>query len=324
MNRSSTGRQPPWKNDPNAMSFTSIKLRRAQIHCIRIALSHYENFFVLGPLTPLRLVPHIASLYAFARHADDLADQMAETQMALHKLDEWQQELQKGFEGHPNHPIIRSLSYTVERFNLPHQLLYDLLIAFKQDLSVTRFETFDAVRDYTRRSADPVGRLVLNLYGFLDPELYELSDGICTGLQLANFCQDIGEDAERGRLYIPLDECRKFGVDPVEILDRTPSQRLEGLLRFQIVRAYKFLLAGLPLAERLDGRMKMSVRLFTIGGLQILENLEKDPLAAIYRRKTLRSSHKLKALFASFKPIKSRYSNLQSEKNLQAVSPEQE
>lgn len=324
MNRSSTGRQPPWKNDLLVMSFASIKLRRAQIRCIRIALNHYENFFVLGPLTPLRLVPHIASLYAFARYTDDLADEITDNQVALKELDTWQQELQNGLEGYPRHPIIYSLSHTAKRFNLSHQLLYDLLIAFKQDLSVVRFETFDNVRDYTRRSADPVGRLILNIYGFRDPELNDLSDNICTGLQLANFCQDVGEDAERGRLYIPLDECRKFGVDPVEILDRTPSQRLEGLIRFQIVRAYKFLLAGLPLAEKLNGRMKMSVRLFAIGGLQILENLEKEPLAAIYYRKTVGSRQKLKALFASFKPIRSQYSNFQPKKSPQAVLPEQQ
>jgi squalene synthase HpnC len=303
------------------MSFTPLKLKRAQFHCVRKALNHYENFFVLGPLTPLHLVPHIASLYAFARYADDIADEISDTSLALQELDRWQNELLQGLEGHPRHPIIRSLCHTVERFNLPHRLLFDLLVAFKQDLSVARFESFDTVREYTRRSADPVGRLMLGLYGYRDPELDTLSDNICTGLQLANFCQDVGEDAERGRTYIPLDECRRFAVDPVEILDRTPSQRLEGLIRFQIVRAYKFLLAGLPLAERLKGRMKMSVRLFTLGGLQILESLEREPLAAIYHRPTLKSKHKLAALLASFKPLKTQYSSLQSDRSLPVDTP---
>ncbi|TKJ36943.1 squalene synthase HpnC [candidate division LCP-89 bacterium B3_LCP] len=290
------------------MGFVKFKIRRAQLHCIRTALKHYENFFVLGPLTPPRLVPHIASLYAYARYADDLADESDDPKNALHELDVWQQDLKDGLQGDPHHPIILALCNSVQKYQLPDKLLYDLLIAFKQDLSVTRFETFDLVRDYTRRSADPVGRLMLKIYGADDPELSELSDNICTGLQLANFCQDIGEDALRDRIYIPLDECRRFGVDIVDILDRKSSPKLEGLLRFQIVRAYRFLLAGLPLAERLKGRLKISVRLFTLGGLQILEILERDPLAALYRRMKLSPKQKMKAVLTSLRPLSRTYS----------------
>lgn len=286
------------------MSLSSFKLRRAQLHCIRTALSHYENFFVLGPLTPLRFVPHLAALYAFSRYADDLADESADSREAALQLAAWRQELQSGLDGHPQHRIIAALCSTVERFNLPPELLFDLLSAFEQDLTVTRFPTFDDIRDYTRRSADPVGRLVLRLYGYRDQELDALSDQICTGLQLANFCQDVRNDARRGRVYIPLDECRRFDVDPIEILDRVPSPRLERLLHFQIVRAYKFLLAGLPLAERLRGRLKMSVRLFGLGGLQILDDLRKDPLAVLYSRVRLNSRRKISALFSALKPFK--------------------
>lgn len=292
------------KTDRREDSYTPPKLKRAQLHCLRIALSHYENFFVLGPLTPLRLTPHLASLYAFARHADDLADETEDSREALKLLDAWQQELQYGLDGHPKHRITRALIHTVAKYNLPPKLLFDLIVAFKQDLSSARFETFDILREYTRRSADPVGRLVLRIYGFDDPELDSLSDNICTGLQLANFCQDIGEDARRNRIYIPLDECRRFDVDPVKILDCTPSASLEGLLRFQIVRAYKFLIAGLPLTEKLHGRIKFSTRLFALGGLQILEELRQNPLSALYSQRQLTMRKKMRALFSSFRPIR--------------------
>lgn len=269
------------------MSSSRFELRKAQLHCIRITLSHYENFFVLGPLTPPRFIPHLSALYAFSRHADDLADEIPDGHEAAEGLDLWRRELQSALDGHPTHPITLALEATVRSHNLPPQLLFDLLSAFEQDLKINRYQSFDDLRDYTRRSADPVGRLVLRIFGHDDPELDALSDFICTGLQLANFCQDVGNDAKRDRIYIPLDECRRFDVDPVEILDGTPSSRLEGLLRFQIVRAYKYLLAGMPLTRKLKGRLSKSVRLFAMGGLQILDNLKRDPLAPLRRRITL-------------------------------------
>ena len=286
------------------MGFLSLKLRKAQLQCIRTALSHYENFFVIGPLTPLRYVPHIAALYAFSRYADDLADEVSDVREAEERLNDWQNERRRALDGDPFHPIMRALQNSVSQFNLPHQLLLNLLSAFKQDITTTRYDTFEQVRDYTCRSADPVGRLVLRIYGYDDPELDELSDNICTGLQLANFCQDVGEDAARGRIYIPLDECRKFDVDPIEILDRSPSQRLERLLLFQNIRAYRFLQRGFPLAERLKGRLKITIRLFALGGVQILENLRKDPLVALYNRETLGAKQKRRALLASFRKLK--------------------
>ncbi len=291
------------------MGLFSLKIKKSQIHCIRSALNHYENFVVIGPLTPLRYVPHIAALYAFSRYADDIADEISDTQEAAERLNEWQQQLQSALDGNPDHPIMHALRASVTRFDLPPALLFDLLSAFKQDLTTTRYETFDQVRDYTRRSADPVGRLMLRLYGSDDSELDELSDNICTGLQLANFCQDVGEDAARGRIYIPLDECEKFDVDPVEILELKSSPSLERLLHYQNIRAHKFLLNGLPLTERLQGRLKVSIRLFALGGMQILENLRAEPLTALYQRITLSSRQKRSALISALRPLKqySRY-----------------
>lgn len=286
------------------MGLSSLRLRRAQLHCTRIALSHYENFFIFGPLTPLRYVPHLAALYAFSRHSDDLADEIEDQAEAAEQLNAWHDDLTKALEGTSPHKILRALQHTTKRYNLPPELLFDLLSAFKQDLSTSRYDSFEQVRDYTRRSADPVGRLVLRLYGYNDPELDALSDNICTGLQLANFCQDVGDDARRGRIYIPLSECKQFDVDPVEILDGMPSTRLERLLYFQNVRAHKFLLNGLPLAEKLKGRLKISIRLFILGGLQILENVRKNPLAALHYRITLSSRQKVRTLVASLKPVK--------------------
>lgn len=220
-------------------------------------------------------------------------------------LDAWQDELRKSLVGEPHHFITRSLSWTVKRHHLPESLLFDLLSAFKQDLTVRTYPTFEELRNYTRRSADPVGRLVLRLYGYENPELDALSDSICTGLQLANFCQDVGEDARRRRIYIPLSECAQFDVDPVEILDRSASPRLEKLLRFQIVRACRHLRAGIPLVRRLKGKLRISVQLFLTGGLQILDKLEKDPLLALYQRVRLTPAQKIRALQSSRKALKS-------------------
>jgi len=283
------------------MGLIDLKLRSAQLHCIRKALSHYENFFVLGPLTPVRKLPHIAALYTFSRHSDDLADEIEDNAEASRQLEQWRESLKNSLDGQIDHKILRALKATVDRFDLPTDLLFDLLSAFKQDVTVNRFETFNDVRDYTRRSADPVGRLVLRLYGYDDPELDDLSDNICTGLQLANFCQDVGDDARRNRIYIPLDECKNFDVDPIEIMDCTSSARMERLLHYQNVRAYKYLRAGLPLAEKLKGRLKIAVRLFALGGLKVLENLRLDPQAALYRRVAVSSGQKLNMLASSFK-----------------------
>jgi hydroxysqualene synthase len=285
---------------------SGLPLRRAQWHCLRSALSHYENFLVLGPLTPLRLVPHLSALYAFCRHSDDLADEIQDPATALLALDKWTEELQRSLEGHPGHPITRALSWTTARYELPSALCFDLLSAFRQDLTVHRFANFTELRDYTRRSADPVGRLVLRLYGYAEADLDALSDSICTGLQLANFCQDVSSDARRDRLYIPLDECMQFGVDPDDILHGNFTPALDRLLRYQIVRAYKFLNAGASLPEKLPGKLGLSVRLFLLGGLAILDQVQRDPPAALSQRVTLNSFQKLGTVIRSFRPIPAR------------------
>ena len=266
-----------------------------------MTLRHYENFFVLGPLTPIRLIPHLAALYAFCRYSDDLADEIGDRSEAARRLSEWEEELRRSLDGEASHPITRALAKTVTQFQLPAEPLYDLLSAFRQDLSVTQFPTFEYLRNYTRRSADPVGRLILRLYGYNQPELDALSDSICTGLQLANFCQDICEDSHRGRIYIPLDECIQFDVDPDEILNLNPSANLEKLLRFQIVRAYKFLQAGDLLPEKVDGNLRISVRLFIAGGMRLLANVQKDPLAALRGRVRLNAWQKLASLRSALK-----------------------
>jgi len=295
----------PSKNSARPAFQADFALRRAQFRCLRLALGHYENFFVLGPLTPPRLVSHLAALYAFCRYSDDLADEppqdLSDQAARLRRFDAWQDELREGLKGSSRHPILRSLAYTAAKFDLPHQLFFDLLSAFRQDLTVLRYETFADLRDYSRRSADPVGRLVLRLYGYNEPGLDALSDSICTGLQLANFCQDIANDAERGRLYVPLDECRMFEVDFVHILDCKASPALEKLLHYQIVRAYKHLQAGSDLPSRLDGKLRASMRLFLAGGFQILEILQRNPLAALRGRVKLSAKHKWATLWSARK-----------------------
>jgi squalene synthase HpnC len=286
---------------------SGLPLRGAQLHCLRSALSHYENFLVLGPLTPLRLISHLSALYAFCRYSDDLADEISDPTEAQLRLDSWTEELQRSLEGHPRHPVTRALAWTVVRFNLPVDLFFDLLSAFRQDLTIHRFASFTDLRDYTRRSADPVGRLVLRLYGYTEADLDVLSDSICTGLQLANFCQDVGSDARRDRLYIPMDECMQFGVDPDDILNGNFTPALDRLLRYQVVRAYKFLNAGASLPDKLPGKLGISVRLFLLGGLAILGQVQKNPQAALSHRIKLNSFQKLGTVMRSFRPVPPRF-----------------
>jgi squalene synthase HpnC len=296
--------RPPLKsNRDKERPKATFKLRRAQFRCLRLALKHYENFIVLGPLTPLRLLPHLAALYAFCRFSDDLADEIKDRDLAARKMDEWEQELKRALEGSPRHPIARALAWTAAKYNLPAELLFDLLSAFRQDLNVNRYGSFAELRDYTRRSADPVGRLVLRLCGDYDSELEALSDSICTGLQLANFCQDVGDDARRDRLYIPLDECALFNVDPDDLLNRNQTPQIEKLLRYQAVRAYKLLQAGASLPEHLSGKFRLSVRLFILGGMRILDNVQEGPLLAMQHRVKLTLAQKIATLIVARKTI---------------------
>ena len=187
-------------------------LAEAQEYCRRLARSHYENFSVATWFLPQRLRQHFFNIYAYCRISDDLGDEVGDPQASLQLLDAWEAELDACYRGNPRHPVFVALAETVRKFEIPQKPFADLLKAFRQDQTVTRYETFDDVLGYCRNSANPVGHLVLYLCGYRDSERQGLSDFTCTALQLANFWQDVSVDYSKGRIYLPLEDLRRYGV----------------------------------------------------------------------------------------------------------------
>lgn len=228
-----------------------------------------ENFPVASLLFPRRLRPHLRAVYGFARLVDILGDEIETDRLAA--LDDLERELDACYSGEPTWPVLRVLQPTIREFSLSREPFLRLIEANRMDQRVSEYETWDDLREYCRHSADPVGRLVLGLLRRdEEPELVAASDDVCTGLQLVNFLQDVPRDLELGRVYLPLEDRRRFGVGE---LDR-PSPELLELLRFEGARARGLLLAGRLLQARIGGRVGRGVGLFARGGLAALDALE--------------------------------------------------
>jgi squalene synthase HpnC len=255
--------------------------------CTRLARAHYENFPV-GQLVPREMQPHVHAIYAFARHADDLADEgyagSAKAQGAqdimtpeqrMEALQLWDQQLQSPCGVPGLHPIFIALHKTIRTLDLPLHLFTDLLSAFKQDVVKARYENFDEVLNYCRRSANPIGRLVLLLHGVHDELLHQRSDDICTGLQLANFWQDVGVDLEKNRIYLPADDLKTFGVTVESLFARHADQKYRDLIKAQVDRTQKLFDRGAPLTKKLKGKLRLEIRLTWLGGTTILRKIER-------------------------------------------------
>lgn len=248
-------------------------------------VEHYENFPVASLLLPARLREPVEAIYAFARSADDVADEGDAPPIArLARLHDYQLALEACAHGHPAHdpslaPLFERLGRAIAAHGLPLQPFRDLLDAFMQDVGKTRYRDFDELRDYCRRSADPVGRLMLHLYGAATAENLKRSDAICTSLQLINFWQDVAVDWRKRRIYLPQDDMARFGVDEATLdgMARTVAPvtaNWQALLAFEVQRARAMMLDGAPLARALPGRIGWELRLVVLGGLRILERIE--------------------------------------------------
>jgi len=247
-------------------------LSDAYEHCRRIALGHYENFPVVSWFLPRDLRPHIFALYAYCRGVDDLGDESEGDRLAL--LDDWEDELHRAFEGTPSDPRFLALGDTIRRFDLPAEPFERLIVANRLDQGIARYETFDELLDYCSYSANPVGRLVLRIFGYRDDALDQLSDATCTALQLANFWQDVSCDYMAGRIYIPRADMARFDVHEDDIASSRVTHEVRRLIRFQVRRTREYFARGLPLIERVDGRLRLDLRLFTLGGLAVLDAIE--------------------------------------------------
>jgi squalene synthase HpnC len=253
-------------------------------------VDHYENFPVASILMPRRLVPAVEAIYAFARSADDIADEgdaaPAERLAALHAYDNALDAIAAGTPLAA--PLFARVAAVLAEYRLPLQPLRDLISAFRQDVVTTRYADYEAVRDYCRRSADPVGRLMLGLYGVADAASLRDSDAICTALQLINFWQDVGVDIAKGRIYLPLADLARFGVSEHDIAQARTGPAWRALMRFEVERARALMLEGAPLATRLPGRIGWELRMVVQGGLRILEAIERVDYDVFARRPQLK------------------------------------
>src|SRR5437764_3967966 len=214
-----------------AIPETAPSLEAARAYCERLAKSHYENFSVATWFLPKRLRQHFYNVYAYCRISDDLGDEVGDPQQSLELLEQWEAELNACYAGSPKHPVFVALAESVRQFNIPQHEFSDLLIAFRQDQTVTRFETFDDILAYCRYSANPVGHLVLYLCGYSDAERQRLSDYTCTALQLANFWQDVTVDIQKDRVYIPLEAMSRCGYTVEDLFARRFTPEFRELMR---------------------------------------------------------------------------------------------
>jgi squalene synthase HpnC len=265
----------------------------AYAYCERLARSHYENFSVASWFLPKRLRQHFFNVYAYCRISDDLGDETGDRAASLLLLDEWEAELNACYDGSPRHPVFVALAGTVREFDIPKQTFADLLTAFRQDQTITRYETFDDLLGYCHYSANPVGHLVLYLCGYRDPERQQLSDFTCTALQLANFWQDVSTDYDKGRIYLPLEDLRKFRVSEEDIAGKRNTLAFRELMDFEVHRAREWFDRGLPLIGKVDRELAIDLELFSRGGQEILRAIEHQDYAVLGNRPAISKSRKL-------------------------------
>lgn len=258
-------------------------------HCLRVARAHYENFPTASLLLPRRVRPAVAAIYAFARAADDFADEPEHEGKRLERLDDWEARLDAALAGRADHPVFIALADAVSAFALPVQSLRDLLTAFRQDCSVRRYETFQDVLGYCRHSADPVGRLVLALHDIRDAHSVACSDAACTALQLTNFWQDVAIDLDKDRIYVPLQDLRRFGVTEADLSARVIQPAIARLLAFQVQRTREVFAGAAPLVTGARGRLGAWLRCTWAGGHRILAAIDRVGGDVFAKRPTLSS-----------------------------------
>ena len=295
--------EEPQDSGKEVKKISEADLNAAYDACMKIVVGHYENFPVASKLLPAKIRPHVAAVYAFARGADDIADTTRPAHERIARLDEWEDKLILAREGVADTDVFIALSNTIQHFELPLKPFLDLLSAFKQDVTVLRYPNFDALLDYCRRSADPVGRIVLMLHGIRDEEAFRASDAICTALQVANHLQDVKEDAERGIIYMPQDEMKRFAVSEDELLEKVASPQLRAFMVFQIKRTKCLFKQGLPLLYRTRGALGRELRAIWRGGVAALDSISRENWDVCAGSPLLSSWDKARSLFAAFRPV---------------------
>ena len=268
-------------------------LEEASAWCKRLAESHYENFHVATWFLPKALRPHFHAIYAYCRVSDDLGDEVADPAIALALLDMWGRELDACYEGRARHPVFVALKETIRACSIPKEPFADLLTAFRQDQTVTRYGTMQEVLEYCRYSANPVGRLVLYACGYADEERFKLSDATCSALQLANFWQDVRVDFAKNRVYLPQEDMRRFGVSDEVIAQGIATPSFRALLDYEVDFARRLFEEGLPLIGMVSRDLAVDLDLFSRGGFEILRAIERQDYDVLSARPAISKRTKL-------------------------------
>ena len=262
-----------------------MDLEKAYLHCRRQAFGHYENFPVAGLLLPQPQRNAVAAIYAYARTADDFADEPQYAGQRVRLLKDWMGRLERPAQGNP---VFIALADARERFAIPKGLLVDLVQAFLQDCRKARYRNFKELQAYCRLSADPIGRLMLRVFEADSAEALRESDAICTALQLTNHWQDLSSDVQsRDRIYLPQDEMKRFGVTDAQLKAGRWTQAMDGLMGLQVSRAEALFAAGESLPKRLGGRLGLQVGLTLLGGRRILEKIRQQGFDTLKARPKL-------------------------------------
>ena len=262
-------------------------------HCAAVVNAHYENFPVASLFLPEEKRPYIQAIYAFSRIADDFADELDRpAEERLRDLNGWEEKLHRCYLGETDHPVFVALSETIKRNNIPIEPLQDLLTAFKRDVTQNRYESFDDLLSYCSCSANPVGRLMLMIFGHRDEMLFKLSDNICTALQLTNFWQDVEVDLKKDRLYIPLEDMRRFGYGMEKWSNREMDEDFRRLMKFEADRTQEMFYQGAQLPSLVEKELQLELKLVWFGGMSILKQLRRIGYDVFHRRPVLNGRHK--------------------------------
>lgn len=270
-------------------------------YCEKIARSHYENFPVASRFVSKKIRKYVWAIYAFARIADDYADEPGFTLAErMDNLNQWEQYLDECYNGNPTHRVFAALAETIERFQIPIELLQNLLSAFRSDITVKRYETFEDLLAYCRNSANPIGRIMLLLFNYRSETMMQFSDSICTALQLTNFWQDVSLDLQKDRVYIPLEELEEFGYSEQYLFNQKCNNQFRNLMAFQVQRTAQLFVAGKPLLAMVDKDLSTELKLTWNGGTRILQKIHEQNYDVLIKRPTLSRLGKLGLLFRSF------------------------
>jgi squalene synthase HpnC len=282
----------PWLSPPPG----PWTVERAYHYCEEFARVHHENFPVASRFVPAALRPHVVALYAFFRAADDFTDEPQYDGHRGEALEAWQEELHLCFHGEPRHPVFVALHDTIEKRGLTLPPFEDLLSAFRADLEVTRYATFASLRAYTARSAEPVGRLLLGLFGYYNPEFIRFADEIFTASQLTNYWRDVAADVARDHIYIPGEDLHFFGVSEADLKALRPAAPIRDLMRFEVARTRALFERGRPLLGKLGRDLKFELALIWLAGMAILDKIEEADFDVFTHRPVIGTRDKAKIL----------------------------